>query len=94
MKRAMILTLLILILLLSAGSAWAQDGYDLDWWTVDGGGVTSPSGTGYSLSGTIGQPDAAVWNDGGYSLSGGFWFTGPALVGYQVFLPVVVRGGP
>ena len=47
--------------------------YSLDWSTVDGGGGTVTSGQ-YTLSGTIGQPDAgeplAV---GQYSLCGGFW---------------------
>ncbi len=84
------------------GATWAQTrpedgaGYDLDWWTDDGGGDTSPSGTGYSIGGTIGQADAATWQGiGGYTLAGGFWVTGPAVDGYEVFLPLVIRGtGP
>jgi len=66
----------------------AQAQYSIDWYTIDGGGGTSTgtSGTGtvYSLSGTIGQPDADVVSlcsaDGGpgctnptYELTGGFW---------------------
>ncbi len=96
MKRATILTLLALVWLLFVPVAWAQEeGYDLDWWTLDGGGASSPSGTGYTLGGTVGQPDAAVWQDAGYTLSGGFWLTGPAVAGYEVFLPVVIRSsGP
>ena len=31
--------------------------YSIDWFTIDGGGGTSTGGV-YSLSGTIGQPDA------------------------------------
>ena len=97
MKRAMIFTLLALALLLSAAPVLAQDGYDLSWWTVDGGGGSSPPGSGYSLGGTVGQPDAAVWAAGGgsptpYSLSGGFW-VGSALQDYVIYLPVVLRGG-
>ncbi len=93
MKRTTGLTFVVLALLLGISPALAQDGYDLDWWTADGGGASPPSGTGYSLAGTIGQPDAAVWQDTGYTLSGGFWLIGPAVAGYAVFLPVVVRGG-
>jgi hypothetical protein len=50
--------------------AWGQ--YSIDWFTIDGGGVTSTNGQ-YSLSGTIGQPDAGAMNGGNYSLTGGFW---------------------
>ena len=47
--------------------------YSIDWFTIDGGGGTSTNGQ-YSLSGTIGQPDAgATMTNGNYSLTGGFW---------------------
>ena len=52
-------------------SASAQN-YSIDWFTIDGGGGTSTGGS-YSLSGTIGQPDAGVMSGGNYSLTGGFW---------------------
>jgi hypothetical protein len=65
-------------------------GYDLTWWTVDGGGTTSNGGSGYSLGGTVGQPDAAVWSGGGYTLAGGFW--GGAVVEHHIYLPLVLRG--
>lgn len=45
----------------------------IDWFTMDGGGGTSEGGL-YSVSGTIGQPDAGGPMAGGnYSLTGGFW---------------------
>jgi hypothetical protein len=47
--------------------------YSIDWFTLDGGGGTS-TGSVYSVSGTIGQPDASGTSSGGnYSLTGGFW---------------------
>lgn len=46
--------------------------FSIDWFTIDGGSGTSAGGT-YSLSGTIGQPDAGVMSGGNYSLVGGFW---------------------
>lgn len=61
--------------LMTSVSAVAQSGgpYDLSWSTIDGGGGTSTGGP-YSLSGTIGQPDAGGPMTGGtYSLIGGFW---------------------
>lgn len=55
-----------------AVSASAQN-YSIDWFTIDGGGGTSSGGV-YSLSGTIGQPDAGATMTGGqYTLVGGFW---------------------
>jgi hypothetical protein len=46
--------------------------YSIDWYTIDGGGGTSKGGV-YTLSGTIGQPDAHTASGGGYTLQGGFW---------------------
>jgi hypothetical protein len=57
--------------LLLTGSADAQ--YSIEWHTIDGGGGTSTGGV-YSVSATIGQPDAgAVMSGGNYTLQGGFW---------------------
>jgi hypothetical protein len=62
---------LALITLLS-GRALAQS-YAVDWHTIDGGGGTSTGGV-YSVSGTIGQPDAGgPMTNGQYSVTGGFW---------------------
>jgi len=59
-------------LLLCGAYAQAQT-YSIDWHTTDGGGGTSSGGV-YSVSGTIGQPDAGGPMTGGnYSLTGGFW---------------------
>ena len=46
--------------------------YAIDWFTIDGGGGTSTGGA-YSLSGTIGQPDAGRMTGASYALDGGFW---------------------
>jgi hypothetical protein len=52
-------------------AAWGQ--FAIDWHTVDGGGGTSTGGV-YTVSGTIGQPDASGPMTGGqYSVTGGFW---------------------
>jgi hypothetical protein len=57
--------------LLLAANALAQN-YSIDWFTVDGGGGTSTGGV-FSLSGTIGQPDAGHLGGGDFALDGGFW---------------------
>jgi hypothetical protein len=56
---------------LVASAALAQ--YAINWHTIDGGGGTSTGGV-YSVSGTIGQPDAGgPMTNGQYSVTGGFW---------------------
>ncbi len=55
---------------LAAGAAQAQ--LSINWFTIDGGGGTSTGGT-FSLSGTIGQPDAGIMSGGQFTVSGGFW---------------------
>ncbi|MDD5140789.1 MAG: hypothetical protein PHY43_11080 [Verrucomicrobiales bacterium] len=61
-----------LILLLATFALYAQQ-YSVDWYNVADGGGTSTNGQ-YSVSGTIGQPDASGAMSGGqYSVTGGFW---------------------
>lgn len=72
------------VLLLFASGAIAQT-FNIDWFKIAGGGGASTGGV-YSMSGTIGQPDAgAPMTSGQYSVTGGFWA-----------LPVAVQvvGGP
>ena len=97
MKRSMILLSATAALLLVAAAlpVLAQSGgggYDLSWWTVDGGGDTPNDGSGYSLGGTVGQPDAAQWTNSHYTLLGGFW--GGTAIQYRIYLPLVLRAFP
>ena len=66
------LCLLLLIILSSAFCLQVRGQYAIDWSSIDGGGGTSTGGV-YSVSGTIGQPDAGTMSGGNYTLSGGFW---------------------
>ncbi len=59
----------------SAVAASAQAQFAVAWWTVDGGGGASSGGL-FTLSGTIGQPDAGVLAGGSFSIQGGFWGSG------------------
>jgi len=91
-RRWLSLALALMAGLLVVGVALAQSGggYDLDWWTADGGGGAA-SGGGYALNGTIGQPDAGALSGGGYSLAGGFWGGGAAASEHNLFLPLILR---
>jgi len=47
--------------------------YSIDWYKVSGGGGTSTGGV-YTVSGTIGQPDASGAMSGGHDMvTGGYW---------------------
>ena len=60
-----------LVSLLASLPTQAQT-YSTDWSTVDGGGGTSTGGV-YTVTGTVGQPDASTLSGGTYTLSSAFW---------------------
>src|SRR5687767_5768989 len=61
------------LLCVAATCSVRAQSYSIDWFTIDGGGGTSTGGV-YSVTGTIGQPDAGGPMTGGsFSISGGFW---------------------
>jgi hypothetical protein len=64
----------LMLCLLPTSQVYSQ--YEVNWYTVDGGGGRSSGGP-YVLTGTIGQPDAAYSAGGQYELLGGFWSGGP-----------------
>jgi hypothetical protein len=70
MKKCFMLNALLFV---AAFGLHAQS-YSVDWFKVAGGGGTSSGGQ-YSVTGTIGQPEAGVAISGGYfySVIGGFW---------------------
>lgn len=85
-KFLIILALPIILFPVFSLPAQAQS-YAITWWTVDGGGGTS-SGGAYTLSGTVGQPDAGVISGGDYILTGGFWGWD---VLHLIYLPLILR---
>jgi hypothetical protein len=88
LKRVVLVTVLLLMMA-SPAHAQSGGGYDLTWSTVDSGGGMSIN-AGYTLHGSIGQPDAGVaLGGGGYTLVGGFW--GGAAAQYRIYLPVILR---
>jgi hypothetical protein len=62
-----------LVALLLVPSLLSAQQYSIDWYKIAGGGGTSTNGS-YSVSGTIGQPDASgAMSGGNYAVTGGFW---------------------
>ncbi|NOZ26545.1 MAG: hypothetical protein GXP39_00645 [Chloroflexi bacterium] len=82
--------LCLLALLLSPALAFAQSGggFELSWWTVEGGGFSA--GGPYMLGSAIGQPDAGTLSGGSYTLIGGFW-SGTSSI-RDTYLPMILRG--
>ncbi len=66
---------LLFLLLVSTANA----DYSISWHTIDDGGGQSSGGS-YTLTGTIGQPDADWAGGGSYELLGGFWPGGPLCI--------------
>lgn len=70
--KAFKIILAALVSLIATGKLLAQS-YSIDRFRIAGGGGTSTGGV-YSISGTIGQPDAGQpMTNGQYSVTGGFW---------------------
>ena len=87
-------TLLLGLLLALPLPAFGQTNYTVDWFTIDGGGGTSTGGS-FTLSGSVGQPDAgAAMTGGGFTLVGGFWAAPMAVQTPGAPALTVMRAGP
>lgn len=76
MKRTLISSFFLLAVLISAitFAQFSGGDFEITKSTIDGGGGTSSNGD-FSLTGTIGQPEAnrQISSGGGFMLAGGFW---------------------
>jgi hypothetical protein len=68
MKFKVLFSFLLVMFALEARS----QNFSIDWFTIDGGGGTSTGGV-YTVTGTIGQPDAGRMSGGNFTIEGGFW---------------------
>ncbi len=74
-----------------SGNARAQT-LSIPWHTMDGGGGTSTGG-GFTVRGTIGQPDAGRMSGGGFTVTGGFWAWPQVIQTPGAPTLVIARGG-
>jgi hypothetical protein len=93
---AAVLAVVLMLAGAAASTAVAQEGvtssapdatYSIPWYTIDGGGGLSGSET-YTLQGTAGQPDAGAMIGGGYTLTGGYWYTRAA---HGIWMPLLIK---
>lgn len=66
--------------------------YSINWSTIDGGGGTM-SGGGYTIRGTIGQPDASNMAGGDFVIRGGFWVPQAVQTVGAPWLNIASQGG-
>ena len=85
LAAALSLNLLLSTFVLASGA----QSYSIAWWTIDGGGVTTSTGGGYSLGGAIGQPDSGQLIGDNSTLAGGFWFS--TFNAHTQNLPLILR---
>ena len=84
---------IILSLLAGSAACVASDQYSIDWFKIAGGGGTSIGGA-YSVSGTIGQPDAGTMSGGPFTLTGGFWALPVAVQSSNAPTLLITGGAP
>jgi hypothetical protein len=84
----LVFAIAFLALNVRVGYAAPRSGYEISWYTIDGGGAQDLSGGTYTLSGTVGQFDAGSQSGGSYALAGGYWVE---LFGYRLSLPLILR---
>ena len=87
--KILILALVLALFLAAAGVALANDGIELPRWVL-GGGASDSTAAGVALRATLGQPVVGSVSGGGFALGQGFW--GGATPGYDIYLPLVIRG--
>ena len=85
--------LILIVLTLASGVVFAAtNDFSINWWTVDSGGGTSQGGD-FSVSGSVGQPDAGEPMSGGsFTVVGGYWegAVAPTLL-EEIFMPLIIR---
>lgn len=85
--------LFLLALVVGAPTLALAQSYVINWSSIDGGGGTSTGGV-YSVSGTIGQPDAGpTMTNGQYVVTGGFWALPSAVQTTNAPLLTIVPAG-
>ena len=90
--QVIVLAALVCLALLTGSNGLAGGGsdYALTWWTIDGGGHTHTN-SGYTIHGTVGQPDAGqTQTHGVYTLASGYWPGNPRLWS-KIYLPLITK---
>jgi hypothetical protein len=94
MRRKLLLILFVSLLLgamlVSAAYAQTGSGFDLHWNVQGGGGGSgSMSGSGFDITGTLGQTAVSSSTGSVFTVQQGFWYVLLSKLG--VYLPVIMK---
>ena len=90
--KLLLLLLILLVMIVIPVVAQSGGDYDLTWNTVDNSGGIISSGSTFSMTGSIGQPEAGVVSGGSFTLCGGFITGGNFMPSNTfIYLPLLTR---
>jgi hypothetical protein len=91
MRRKLLLILFVILLLGSilVGAAYAQtgNGFDLHWNVIGGGGGVM-TGSGFTITSTLGQTSVGSARGSRFEAGGGFWYL---LAQLRRYLPITLK---
>ena len=90
-RRAVVLLLAVLVLVASAGVAWAQvsPGYDLSWHVLSAGGIERASSGQYMVHGTVSQFAIGPATGTQFGVGQGYWYG--INTGFYLYVPLILR---
>ena len=89
-QKAILLAVVVSLVLAGSALAMSSTNYRLDWFTpLTSGGGGAASSTNYAVNLTIGQAAIGGSSSANYQAGLGYWYG--AVVGYKVYLPLVLR---
>ena len=93
-RRAIVTTLVVLVLLAAVGVVWAQTSpnYDNSWHVLSAGGREWMTSDTYVAHGTLSQFAIGPATSGQTSVGSGYWYgIRPRAIGYGLFLPLIYK---
>lgn len=90
--KLILFLLILLVMIVIPVVAQSGGDYDLTWNTVDNSGGIISTGSTFTMTGSIGQPEAGFASGGSFTFSGGFITGGSFMpVNNYIFLPLLTR---
>jgi hypothetical protein len=90
-RRALVLLLAVVVLLVATGVAWAQvsSNYDLSWHVVSAGGMERSASGRYMVDGTVSQFAIGPATGTQFGVGQGYWYG--IYTGSYLYLPIIVK---
>lgn len=89
MKKVILATCLVLLLLTGSALAMSSANYKLDWFVpLTGGGGGPAKSANYAINFTVGQSAIGLSSSANYRAGLGYWY---GIVQYRIYLPLTLR---